>query len=272
MARKPKYPIYIISKGRYEVTLTADCFEQSGIDYLVAVEPQEFDLYAAKLREHRLLKLPFSNLGLGSYPARNYCWEHAKQAGFTYHWLFDDNIRGLAKWQDGKKQYVKDQKTGLVFVEQYITKNQIDIGGFEYRYFSSKPPKYPFKHNCHIYSALLIKNILPYRWRLKYNEDVDLCLQVLHNGGTTASCVYYLTNKTSTLEKQKGGNQTELYKGNAREKKILKAKMLEAVWPQYAKTVIRFNRPHHFVDWKVFSKTSKRVPKTVEKQMTNAKP
>ena len=65
---------------------------------------------------------------------------------------------------------------------------------------------------------------------------------------------YYLANKVSTADKQKGGNQTELYKGNAKEKKILKAKMLEAVWPQYAKTVIRFNRPHHFVDWKVFSK------------------
>jgi hypothetical protein len=52
----------------------------------------------------------------------------------------------------------------------------------------------------------------------------------------------------------KGGNQDELYKNNAKEKKILKAKMLESVWPQYAKTVIRFNRPHHFVDWKVFKK------------------
>lgn len=66
-----------------------------------------------------------------------------------------------------------------------------------------------------------------------------------------------MINKVSTQAKMKGGNQTELYKGNAKEKKILKAKMLETVWPQYVKTVIRFNRPHHFVDWKVFSKKSK---------------
>jgi hypothetical protein len=61
-------------------------------------------------------------------------------------------------------------------------------------------------------------------------------------------------NKVSTSKKMKGGNQDELYKGNDPKKKLLKAKMLEAQWPQYAKTVIRFNRIHHFVDWKVFKK------------------
>lgn len=254
MARKSKYPIYIISKGRYENLLTAKAFEKSEVDYLIAVEPQEYHLYVKKLGEDRVIKLPFSNLGLGSYPARNFCWEHAKAAGYKYHWLFDDNIAGFARWKDGKKRYIQDQSEAIKYVEVYADKTKFDILGFEYHGFSIPIPKKPFKHNCHVYSALLIKNSLPYRWRLKYNEDVDLCLQVLHNGGTTASCVYYVSNKRSTVSKMKGGNQDELYKGNAREKKILKAKMLEAVWPQYAKTVIRFNRPHHLVDWKVFQK------------------
>jgi hypothetical protein len=48
----------------------------------------------------------------------------------------------------------------------------------------------------------------------------------------------------------KGGNQTDLYKNNAYEKKLLKAKSLESVWPQYAETKIRFNRPHHYINWK----------------------
>jgi hypothetical protein len=59
-----------------------------------------------------------------------------------------------------------------------------------------------------------------------------------------------MVDKTSTVAKMKGGNQTELYKGNAHEKKILKARSLEEIWPQYAKTVMKFNRPHHSVDWK----------------------
>jgi len=130
----------------------------------------------------------------------------------------------------------------------------VDISGFEEPNFVVKPPKKPFKYNCHVYSAMLIKNNIPFRWRLKYNEDVDLCLQVLHSGGSTSSCVYYMADKVSTAAKMKGGNQTELYKNNDPKKNLLKAKMLEAVWPQYAKTVIRFNRHHHLVDWRVFKK------------------
>ena len=78
---------------------------------------------------------------------------------------------------------------------------------------------------------MLIKNQLPYRWRLKYNEDIDLNLQVLHNGGITASCIYYLADKVSTACKMKGGNQTDLYKGNKAEKNLLKAKTIEKQWP-----------------------------------------
>lgn len=249
-----KFPVYIISKGRYETTLTADKFYNAGINYLIAVEPQEYELYCKKLGESKVLKLPFSNLGLGSYPARNFCWEHAKEKGFKYHWLFDDNIMSFYKWINGKRMQITDIKNALIYIENFTLKNNIDLSGFEEYNFSRNIPKKPFKNNCHVYSAMLIKNELPFRWRLKYNEDVDLCLQILHNKGTTASCVYYLMNKVSTSKKMKGGNQTELYKNNAKEKKILKAKMLEAVWPEYAKTVIRFNRPHHFVDWNIFKK------------------
>ncbi len=248
------YPVYIISKGRAYNPLTANNFENSNINYFIAVEPQEKDEYIKALGENRVLVLPFSNLGLGSYPARNFCWEHAKSNGYKYHWLFDDNIQNFAKWLDGKRKKIQDIKKALIYVEINAQKTNVDISGFEEPNFVVKPPKKPFKNNCHVYSALLIKNSLPYRWRLKYNEDVDLCLQVLHNGGTTSSCVYYMADKVSTAAKMKGGNQTELYQGNDPKKNLLKAKMLEAVWPQYAKTVIRFNRHHHLIDWKVFKK------------------
>ena len=254
MASRPIYPIYIISKGRYDITLTADNLKASNLNFLVAVEPQEYDAYVRKLGVDYVVKLPFANLGLGSYPARNYCWEHARAAGYTHHWLFDDNIQKWYKWINGKRKPILEIGAAMKYVEQFTIKHRIDISGFEEPNFVVKVPKKPFKINCHVYSAMLIRNDLPYRWRLKYNEDVDLCLQVLHNGGSTASCIYYMADKVSTAAKMKGGNQDELYKGNDPRKKLLKAKMLEAVWPQYAKTVIRFNRYHHFVDWKIFQK------------------
>lgn len=254
MAGKPKYPIYIISKGRYIKTLTADIFNNDNINYLIVVEPQEYKQYCNKLGKNKVLKLPFSNLGLGSYPARNFCWEHSINNGFKKHWLFDDNIQYFYKWINGKRRKIDNITDALIYVENYSDKNNIDISGFEEPNFSTQIPKKPFKINCHIYSAMLIKNSLQYRWRLKYNEDVDLCLQVLHNKGTTASCIYYLADKVSTAQKMKGGNQTELYQNNKPELQLLKAKMLQKVWPQYVKVVIKFNRYHHLIDWKQFKK------------------
>lgn len=169
------------------------------------------------------------------------------------------------KWIDGKRIKWPNIDSALSYVEHYTLKNNIDIAGFEEYNFCPRIPKKPFKNNCHVYSAMLIKNELTYRWRLKYNEDVDLCLQVLHNGGKTASCVYFLANKVSTADKMKGGNQDELYKGNAQIKNLLKAKTIEAQWPQYSKTVIRFGRHHHFIDWKVFQKGNNKT-ETKQKQ------
>jgi hypothetical protein len=249
-----KFPIYIISKGRAYNPITAKNFLREKIDFFIAVEPQEYEEYCKAIPKKHVLKLPFKNLGVGSYPARNYCWEHSKTNGFEYHWLFDDNILFFQKWVNGKRRKWNDIKSALKFVEAVTNKHKIDILGFEEPNFVVKPPPRAFKFNCHVYSAMLIKNNLPYRWRLKYNEDVDLCLQVLHNGGKTMSCVFYMANKVSTADKMKGGNQDELYEGNSIKKNLLKAKTLEAVWPQYSKTVIRFGRHHHLINWKQFKK------------------
>jgi hypothetical protein len=158
------------------------------------------------------------------------------------------------KWINSKRVRIENIIDAIKYVESNADKTNIDITGFERPEFCCKVPKNPFKTNCHVYSAMLIKNNLNYRWRLKYNEDIDLCLQVLHNGGSTSSCVYYMAKKVDTGQKMEGGNQTELYKGNDPKKNLLKVKMLEAVWPQYVKTVIRFNRHHHLIDWKQFKK------------------
>lgn len=252
MEHKPKYPIYIVSKGRAKTALTAKYFDKVGIDYLIVVEPQDAAMYQQEYGANKVLVLPFSNLGLGSYPARNYCWDHSLKNGHSRHWVFDDNIRAISVWSNHKKIRTDEPAKAIRSVESFADKNNISIAGFEYRYFVTKQPKKAFKLNTHVYSSLLIQNDLPFRWRLKYNEDVDLCLQALHRGGQTASSIYYMIDKVSTVAKMKGGNQTELYKGNDPKKKLLKAKMLESVWPQYAKTVIRFGRYHHYIDWKQF--------------------
>lgn len=250
-----KYPIYIVSKGRYENPLTANFLKKDNIPFKIAVEPQEYDNYCNTIGKEYVEKLPFSNLGVGSYPARNWCWENSIKLGFKKHFLFDDNIRGFWRLNKGKREKTKETilalKTLQDFTERY---NNIAISGFNYVYFATKETKNPFTINTHVYSGMLIDNFIKARWRLKYNEDVDLCLQVLDKGLCTVLLNVFLIDKVSTVAKMKGGNQTELYLNNNEKKKILKARSLEEIWPQYVKTVIRFNRPHHSVAWNKFFK------------------
>ena len=251
MSNKTKYPVYIVSKGRWENPITAKCFIKYGLDFKVLVEPQEYEKYCLSLGKKYIQKLPFSNLGVGSYPARNEGWKSSIKNGHDRHWMFDDNIRCFRRLQNGKRIICNPIKAINVLEEFSDRYENIGITAFDYTMFVLNDNKKPYAKNVHAYSAMLIRNKMEFRWRMKYNEDVDLCLQVLN---TKKLCTVlfkaFMVDKTSTTAKMKGGNQTDLYKGNAYEKKILKARSLEEVWPNYAKTVIKFNRPHHHVSWK----------------------
>jgi hypothetical protein len=253
-----KYPIYIVSKGRYDNPITAKSFIKDGIDFKILVEPQEYDLYCKSLDKKYVLKLPFSNLGVGSYPARNYAWKHSTKNGFKKHWVFDDNIYGFSYFYKGKKISI-DGKIAFKVIENFLDRyKNIAVGGFNYHSFVvANSIKKPFYFNTHCYSAMLITNSIPYRWRLKYNEDVDLCLQALNGNYITVLFNLIQIRKVSTSSKMKGGNQTELYQNNNEFKKALKTRSLEKIWPQYVKSIVRFGRPHHFVDWKKYFSKNK---------------
>ena len=245
-----KYPIYIVSKGRFENPLTAKIFLSENIDFKIAVEPQEYDNYCKSVGENHVLKLDFSNLGLGSYPARNACWEHSIKQGYRKHFLFDDNIRCFSRLNKGMRKKTTALESLLALQEFTDRYENIAISGYNYRYFVTRETKAPFSINTHVYSGMLINNDIKYRWRMKYNEDVDLCLQVLHDKWCTILFNAFLIDKTSTTVKMKGGNQDELYKNNDHDKKVLKSRSLQEIWPQYVDVVMKFNRPHHHVNWR----------------------
>ena len=109
--KQTKYPIYIISKGRHESRLTAKALEDIGINYRIVIEAQEFDDYASVIDEAKILVLPFSNLGQGSIPARNWVWEHSISEGHKRHWILDDNISGFGRLNNNRKIKVKTSAT-----------------------------------------------------------------------------------------------------------------------------------------------------------------
>jgi hypothetical protein len=102
----PNYPVYIPSKGRANNCLTAEYFIEDKMPFYLVIEPQDYDVYHARFKNEPLVSiliLPFSNLGQGSIPARNWIKEHATINGHKRHWQVDDNCRGIWRVYKGKR-------------------------------------------------------------------------------------------------------------------------------------------------------------------------
>jgi hypothetical protein len=257
--RMPRYPVYIPSKGRFANCLTAQLFAGDGVPFHLVVEPQEADEYAARFGADRVLILPFSNPG-SVIPARNWIKDHATAAGHQRHWQFDDNIhRFLRRWE-GDKRIPCDAGVVLAVVEDFTDRYEnIAISGLEYEMFLPNSRDFPpFSLNCRVYSASLVLNRLPHRWRGRYNEDADICLQVLADGWCTALVKAFCATKAATMT-IKGGNTTALYQGDGR---LKMARALERLWPGVVRTDRRFQRPQHVVkdSWKRFDTPLKLKP------------
>lgn len=223
------------------------------VPYHIVVEPQEYENYAAAIDPAKIYVLPFSNLGQGSIPARNWVWEHSIKAGAERHWILDDNINNFFRLNDNLKV---PAKTGSIFaaaedfVDRYIN---VAISGFHYFMFASRKSKLPpFELNTRVYSCILIKNDIPYRWRGRYNEDTDLSLRALKDGWCTVLFMAFLAEKMRTMT-MKGGNTDELYKQNEQmDGRLLMAKSLQQQHPDVTKIVWKWGRWQHSVDYRRF--------------------
>ena len=249
---KPRYPIYVISKGRYQNCMTAKFLVKDQTPFHLVVEPQEAKEYQKRFGTEIVKILPFSNLGLGSIPARNWVWEDSIKRGFDRHWILDDNIANIKRRWKGRK-FVCDSNSALSASEDFFDRYEnVAIGGMNYFMFAPNGLEMkPFVANVHVYSCLCIMNSLPYRWRGRYNEDTDLCLQVLANGWCTILINTFLIHKTPTMI-MKGGNTDDLYNGDGR---LKMARSLERMWPGVVNTQRRFHRPQHVIkgNWVKFN-------------------
>jgi hypothetical protein len=248
----PNYPIYIISKGRWDTRFTSKEFEKLKVPYKIVIEPQEYDKYAEVIDPKKILILPFSNLNQGSIPARNWVWEHSIKSGAERHWIIDDNIRYFRRCIDGKRLYVND---GTIFkaAEDFIDRYEnIKMAGFQYQTFAIEYKK-PIQLNTRIYSCILLANDIPHRWRGKYNEDTDLSIRILKDGYVTCLFYAFLCDKCATMT-IKGGNTESLYKLNNEDGRLLMAQSLYKQHPEIVKIKRRWGRWQHIVDYSKFRK------------------
>jgi hypothetical protein len=246
----PKYPIYIISKGRSKRCLTARELSAMKVPFILVIEPQEENQYRSVWPNANILTTPFSNLGQGSIPVRNFVWEHALESGIKRHWILDDNIEGFHRLHQNEKFKVGD---GTIFrcCEDFVDRfKNVPMAGMNYYSFCKKTDAVPpFYLNTRIYSCILLENSREERWRGRYNEDTDLSIRLLKQGLCTILFNSFLCGKVTTM-RMGGGNTDEVYAETDNRREF--AESLVRQHPDVARMSFKFGRWHHHVDYKKF--------------------
>ena len=228
-----------------------------GIPYLIVVEPQEYGSYTRVIDPSKVLVTPFSNLGQGSIPVRNWVWEHSIEAGFERHWLLDDNI--VRFYRLNRNRRIPTDSSAIFRAAEDFTDrfDNVAFSGFNNIAFapdrSERIP--PFMLNTRIYSMTLIRNDLSYRWRGLYNEDTDICLRALRDGWCTIQFNAFLGDKATTMM-MKGGNTEEVYGDSDNRRKFVES--LQKQHPNHVKLIWAYGRWHHKVDYSPFKRNKLR--------------
>jgi len=261
----PKYPIYIVSKGRATNGTTYKAFDKLKMPYYIVVEEQEYLDYVHNIEPQGYGKVlildkryqdeydTFDDLGYtkskGPGAARNFAWEHSIKNGFAWHWVFDDNVSCFYRLNNNRRLPIGDGTMFRVmedFCERY--ENVAQAGPNYLSYAPDREVIPPFMLNWRIYSMLLIRNDIPYRWRGRYNEDTDLSIRVMKDGWCTIQFNAFLGDKATT-QTMSGGNSDDFY---FKEGTYNKSKMLVDMHPDITKMIEAYGRYHHKVDYSVF--------------------
>ena len=250
----PRFPVYIISKGRWERRQTSKTLESMKVPYKIVVEPSEYEKYAEVIDNEKIITLPedLSKRGEGGIPVRNWVWEHSLKEGHEWHWILDDNIESVERFNYNKK--IKcEVGTPFYVIEDFVLRYEnIALAGMNYALFCpATEARPPIRLNTRIYSCILIKNDIPFRWRGRYNEDTDLSLRVLKAGFVTVLFNAFLIGKRATMT-QGGGNTDTIY--NSGDNRLEFAKSLAKQHPDVASVTKKFGRWHHHVNYKRFER------------------
>lgn len=285
----PRWPVYIVSKGRSDSMITSRSLSRMKVPHSIVVEPQDYEPYQKALEKFNLLPYaslivaPFSNHGDGPGRARNFAWDHSISIGAKYHWVMDDNIADFYRLHQNQRIRVE---SGIIFYicEEFIDRYEnVPVSGLQYRFFLNPNLPYPpFFMNTRIYSCLLIRNDCKHRWRGRYNEDTILSLDVLSDGDCTIQFNAFMQGKCAT-QTVKGGCTDEFYhyeigidpktgeaiKSDERvdtnghrynsSGTLAKSKMLADIYPDVCKVVWKYDRWHHYVDYRPFKKNKLRL-------------
>lgn len=256
------FPVYIPTRGRAQRQMTANALLELGIKPYLVVEDAEADEYARHNPECHVVVWPKRYLDeyektpeLDPHPttgaAHNYAWDHSREAGYSHHWIMDDNIRGFLIKHKGRRAHLGNAKA-LHWPEEFIQKwkNLAGLSLAMSQFMNGKT----LMLNTRLYCATLYRNDLHeygIRWRRGLNDDTIVSLDILKTGyWCTAELRAIGILKMGTSRKARlSGGMTDFY---AQGGFIKKSAELVRLHPEYCRTVVKFNRVHHTVDFSSF--------------------
>lgn len=285
---KPKYPIYVVSYGRYDLREhTIDALQEMGIDYYVCVQEREQELYKSHFKLNgwtgKIITSP--NTNQGSSQQRNTCLEHSKQNGYKKFWLLDDNMTG---WYYFNMLEITRINHPYVFTHLEDISDNIKepVGIISHCYtmdVRANDLRNPLQINTKNYSSSLIDTEIcgDIRFRLQYNEDIDFTFQVLEQGIKTIGLNIFLAGKKAT-KTVKGGNTDSIYKDHSQEddKMTDKFDCLYNTWKnsEISECIEKTNlyhsdgRTHHKINWdkvsELFNNKKELTPKILKGKLT----
>jgi TET-Associated Glycosyltransferase len=247
---RPRYPIFVPTKGRSDSRLTIKTLEEMVVPYSAVVVRDEVEAYSRVINHDlgKILVLPDDVKGL--VPTRNWIKHFSIAQGDRRHWQIDDNINGFFRLCNNTKIKVN---TSAVFraMEDFSDRyTNVAISGPNYVFFAKRKQKIPpFLWNTRVYSCSLVNNEMPYFWRDVYNDDTDICLRALKDGNCTVQFNAFLSGKSTTMT-VKGGN-TPIYQGDGRR---LMAESLLRQHPDVVTITEKFGHVQHQVNYSPFKR------------------
>lgn len=201
------YPILVPSKDRATTSTLLPILQESGLKFWFVVEPQDKSGYADQLGDSKLLVMPENNQGLAY--SRNYILDFARDKGFNWFWMLDDDITKFCISQN-KRNLQVDIKTALCKAQNLLRINKsLGQAALEYQQYSWSAVK-PYAFNSYCDVCVCINTLLPKHLRFRdyvnLKLDRDFTLQVLAAGFKTLR-----TSKISFAAPKNGSNRGGLF-------------------------------------------------------------
>jgi len=283
------FPVFIPTRGRPQTQLTAAKLIAMGVRPVLVIppdDPVEVDRYAALNPD--ALVIPYHPAYFTHYErtpelephpttgaAHNFAWDYARAAGFSHHWIMDDNIKYFwwrtAADVPSQRPKAGERRKGVRYAEAcHFAQMESTARGFanlaglslgQGGTFSDKP----FMVNTRLYCATLYRNDLdlpPWniQWRRGLNDDTVVSLDILKTlyFCTAESRLLGIAKVPTSRGKRLQGGMTEFYARQGGFK--LKAAEAIRLHPDCVRESVRFGRIHHHISYSQFHQRLMKYP------------